>query len=343
MCAFARDIGIDLGTASVLVYVKGKGIILNEPSVVAIDKNNGKLLKVGEEARQMLGRTPGNIIAIRPLREGVISDYDMTERMLREFIRKVAGFMLFKPRVIICVPSGITEVEERAVVDAGIQSGCRRVYLIEEPVAAAIGAGIDITKPDGHMVVDIGGGTADIAVISLGGVVESASIKVAGDKFDEAVVKYIRRKHNVLIGDRTAEELKMNIGCVFPRPEEVSMEIKGRCLMTGLPRVFNVTSSEMIEAFEETSSSILEAIHGVLERTPPELVADISTNGIVMTGGGSLLWGFDKLVQSHTGIETHVADDAISCVAFGTGKSLENLDDMQDGTMNLSRRKQMNY
>ena len=343
MCAFAKDIGIDLGTASVLVYVKGKGIVLNEPSVVAMDKNTGKLLKVGEEARQMLGRTPGNIVAIRPLREGVISDYDMTERMLREFIRKVAGFMIFKPRVIICVPSGITEVEERAVVDAGIQAGCRRVYLIEEPVAAAIGAGIDITKPDGHMVVDIGGGTADIAVISLGGVVESASIKIAGDKFDEAVVKYIRRKHNVLIGDRTAEELKINIGCVFPRPEEVTMEIKGRCLMTGLPRVFSVSSSEMIEAFEEVSSRILEAIHGVLERTPPELVADISTNGIVMTGGGSLLWGFDKLIEAHTGIETHVAEDAISCVAEGTGKSLDSLDQMQDGTMNLSRRKQMNY
>ena len=339
---FSKDIGIDLGTASVLVYIKGKGVVLREPSVVAMDKNTGKLLKVGEEARQMLGRTPGNIVAIRPLREGVISDYDMTERMLKEFMKKVTSFSLFKPRLLICVPSGITEVEERAVVDAGIQAGARRAYLIEEPVAA-IGAGIDITKPDGRMVVDIGGGTADIAVISLGGVVESASIKVAGDKFDEAVVKYIRRKHNVLIGDRTAEELKIQIGCVFPRPEEVSMEIKGRCLMTGLPRVFNVTSSEMIEAFEETSNSILEAIHGVLERTPPELVADISTNGIVMTGGGSLLWGFDKLVESHTGIETHVADDAISCVAFGTGKSLDSLDQMQDGTMNLSRRKQMNY
>ena len=252
-------------------------------------------------------------------------------------------FSLFKPRLLICVPSGITEVEERAVVDAGIQAGARRAYLIEEPVAAAIGAGIDITKPDGHMVVDIGGGTADIAVISLGGVVESASIKIAGDKFDEAVVKYIRKKHNVLIGDRTAEELKMSIGCVFPRPEEVTMEIKGRCLMTGLPRVFSVSSSEMIEAFEEVSSRILEAIHGVLERTPPELVADISTNGIVMTGGGSLLWGFDKLIEAHTGIETHVAEDAISCVAEGTGKSLDSLDQMQDGTMNLSRRKQMNY
>ena len=306
---FSKDIGIDLGTASVLVYVKGKGVVLREPSVVAMDKNTGKLLKVGAEANAMLGRTPGNIIAMRPLREGVISDYDMTERMLKEFIKKVTSFRLFKPRVVICVPSGITEVEERAVIDAGIQAGARRVYLIEEPVAAAIGAGIDIAKPDGHMVVDIGGGTADIAVISLSGVVESASIKIAGDKFDEAVIKYIRRKHNVLIGERTAEELKMTIGCVFPRPEEVTMDIKGRCLMTGLPRVFTVSS----------------------------------TNGIVMTGGGSLIWGFDKLVESHTGIETHVADDAISCVAYGTGKSLDDLDHMQDGTMNLSRRKQMNY
>ena len=340
---FSKDIGIDLGTASVLVYMKGKGVVLREPSVVAMDKNTGKLLKVGAEAQAMLGRTPGNIIAMRPLREGVISDYDMTERMLKEFIKKVTSFRVFKPRLIICVPSGITEVEERAVIDAGIQAGARRVYLIEEPVAAAIGAGIDITKPDGHMVVDIGGGTADVAVISLGGVVESASIKIAGDKFDESVVKYIRRKHNVLIGDRTAEELKMKIGCVFPRPEDVTMDIKGRCLMTGLPREFTVSSSEMIEAFEEVSTRILEAIHAVLERTPPELVADISTNGIVMTGGGSLLWGFDKLIESHTGIETRVADDAISCVAYGTGKSLESLDTMQDGTMNLSRRKQMNY
>ena len=343
MSLFTKDIGIDLGTASVLVYIKGKGVVLREPSVVAMDKNTGKLLKVGTEAEAMLGRTPGNIVAMR-LRDGVISDYDMTERMLKEFIRKVTGgFHLFPPRIMVCVPSGITEVEERAVIDAGRQAGARRVYLIEEPVAAAIGAGIDITKPDGHMVVDIGGGTADIAVISLGGVVESASIKTAGDKFDEAVVKYIRRKHNVLIGDRTAEELKKTIGCVFPRPEEVTMEIKGRCLMTGLPRVFSVSSSEMIEAFEEVSSRILEAVHAVLERTPPELVADISTNGIVMTGGGSLVWGFDKLIESHTGIETHVADDAISCVAFGTGKSLDSLDQMQDGTMNLSRRRQMNY
>ena len=338
---FSKDIGIDLGTASVLVYIKGKGVVLREPSVVAMDKTTGKLLKVGTDAQAMLGRTPGNIVAMRPLREGVISDYDMTERMLKEFIKKVTTFSLFKPRLLICVPSGITEVEERAVVDAGIQAGARRAYLIEEPVAAAIGAGIDITKPDGHMVVDIGGGTADIAVISLGGVVESASIKISGDKFDEAVVKYIRKKHNVLIGDRTAEELKMSIGCVFPRPEEVTMEIKGRCLMTGLPRVFSVSSSEMIEAFEEPCARVLEAIHSVLERTPPELVADIATNGIVMTGGGSLVWGFDKLVESHTGIETYVADDAISCVAHGTGKSLEWVGDMQDGTLNISRSKQM--
>jgi len=341
MSIFVRDIGIDLGTASVLVYVKDKGIVLREPSVVALDKNSGKLLKVGREAQLMLGRTPGNIVAIRPLREGVISDYDMTERMLREFIRKVAPIRLFKPRVIICVPSGITEVEERAVIDAGIQAGARKVYLIEEPLAAALGAGIDIAEPDGHMIVDIGGGTADIAVISLSGIVESASIKVAGDAFSEAIIKYIRKRHNVLIGDRTAEELKMTIGCVFPRQEELSMEIKGRCLMTGLPRTFSVTSSEMIEAFEEPCARILEAIHSVLERTPPELVADISTNGIIMTGGGSLVAGFDKLIESHTGIETYIADDAVSCVAQGTGKSLDWLNEMQDGTMNISRNRQM--
>ena len=342
MCAFAKDIGIDLGTASVLVYVKNKGIVLNEPSVVAMDKNTGKLLKVGEEARQMLGRTPGNIVAIRPLREGVISDYDMTERMLKEFIRKVAGFMVFKPRVIICVPSGITEVEERAVVDAGIQSGCRRVYLIEEPIAAAIGAGIDIMKPDGHMVVDIGGGTADIAVISLGGVVESASIKVAGDQFNEAVVKYMRRKHNILVGDSTAEKMKIAIGCVYPKEEETAMDVKGRCLLTGLPKTITVSSGEMLEAFEEPTERILEAIHSVLERTPPELVADISTNGIVMTGGGSLVSGFDKLVTARTGIHTMIAEEAISCVALGTGMSLETLGNMQEGTINLSRRRQVN-
>ena len=342
MCSLAKDIGIDLGTASVLVYVKGKGVVLNEPSVVAINKDDGRLLSVGADAQAMLGRTPGNIVAMRPLREGVISDYDMTERMLKEFIKKVTTFSLFKPRLLICVPSGITEVEERAVVDAGIQAGARRAYLIEEPVAAAIGAGIDITKPDGHMVVDIGGGTSDIAVISLKGVVESASIKVAGDQFNEAIVKYMRRKHNILIGERTAEQMKMQIGCVFPKEEETTIEIKGRCLMTGLPKTITVTSTEMLEAFEEPVERILEAVHGVLERTPPELVADIANNGIVMTGGGSLVDGFDKLITARTGIHTVVAENAISCVAIGTGKSLDSVHEMNDGTVNLSRRKQMN-
>ncbi len=338
---FSSDIGIDLGTASVLVYVKGKGVVLNEPSVVAVDKQTGKILSVGEKAQKMLGRTPGNIVAIRPMREGVISDYEMTERMIKEFIRKVIGFRLFKPNVVMCVPSIITEVEERAVIDAGTQAGAKRVFLIEEPLAAAIGAGIDIAQPDGNMIVDIGGGTTDIAVISLGGIVESTSIKIAGDKFDEAIVKYIRRSHNALIGERTAEDIKMGIGCVYPRPEEISMEIKGRCLMTGLPRTFTVTSTEIMEAFEEVTTSIVEAVHTVLERTPPELTGDISTNGIVMTGGGALIWGFDKLIAAKTGIPTHVAEEAISCVAYGTGRCLDQLGAMQDGTMNLSRRRQM--
>ncbi len=338
---FSSDIGIDLGTASVLVYVKGKGIMLHEPSVVAVDRQTGKMLAVGEEAQQMLGRTPGNIIAIRPLREGVISDYEMTERMIKEFIRKVLGFRLFKPNLVMCVPSVITEVEERAVIDAGTQAGAKRVFLIEEPVAAAMGAGLDIARADGNMVVDIGGGTTDIAVISLGGIVESTSIKIAGDKFDEAIVKYIRRKHNVLIGDRTAEEIKKQIGCVYARPDEATMEIKGRCLMTGLPRTFTVNSTEVMEAFEEVTSSIIEAIHAVLERTPPELTSDISTNGIIMTGGGSMIWGFANLIATKTGIPTRVAEEAVSCVAYGTGNCLEHLQSMQDGTMNLSRRRQM--
>jgi len=337
----SRDIGIDLGTATIQVFVKGKGIALCEPSVVAIDKMSGKILAVGADAQSMLGRTPGNIVAIRPLREGVISDYDMTEKMIKEFIKKVLGFRLLKPNVVICIPSVITEVEERAVIDAGIQAGAKHVFLIEEPVAAAIGAGIDIAKPNGNMIVDIGGGTTDIAVISLGGIVESSSIKVAGDNFDEAIIKYVRRKHNVLIGERTAEEIKMTVGCVYPRPEETSMEVKGRCLMTGLPRTFTVTSSEMIEAFEEVTVKILEVVHSVLERTAPELVGDVATNGIVMTGGGSLVYGFDKLIEAKTGIATRVADDAVFCVAYGTGKALESLGSMQDGTMNLTRKRQM--
>ncbi|MHC1696134.1 MAG: rod shape-determining protein [Eubacteriales bacterium] len=339
----SKDMGIDLGTASVLVYVKGKGIVLKEPSVVAIDKNTNKLLKVGKEAQLMLGRTPGNILAIRPLRDGVISQYDVTLKMLQHFMKKAAGPQLFKPRVIVCVPSGITEVEERAVVDAATQAGAKKTFLIEEPVAAAIGAGIDIYRPNGNMVVDIGGGTTDIAVISLGGVVVSESIKVAGDKFDDAIVRYIRRKYNILIGERSAEELKMSIGAVWPREEPRIMQIKGRCLLEGLPKTINVSSSEMLEALEEPTKSITEAVCSVLERTPPELVGDIAVNGIVLTGGGSLIHGLDKLIANTTGIMTRVADDAISCVALGTGKSLDHLVDIPEGAINISRSRQERY
>ena len=322
---FARDIGIDLGTASVLVYIKDKGIVLREPSVVALDKNTGKLLKVGTEAQQMLGKTPGNIVAIRPLREGVISDYDMTERMLREFIRKVAPVRVFKPRVVICVPSGITEVEERAVIDAGISAGARKVYLIEEPVAAAIGAGIDIAKPDGHMVVDIGGGTADIAVISLGGTVVSTSIKIAGDDFDEAIVRYMRKKHNLLIGERTAEDIKIKIGTCFPLSQNETMDVRGRNLVTGLPKTVSVSSEETEEALREATLQIVEAVHSVLEKTPPELAADVADRGIVLTGGGALLRGLEELIEDRTGINTMTAEEPMTCVAIGTGKYVEFL------------------
>ena len=332
-----NDIGIDLGTASVLVYVKGKGIVLTEPSVVAMDTNTKNLLAVGEEARRMLGRTPGTIVAIRPLRDGVISDYDMTEKMLRHFLDTVCKKKIFKPRVMICVPSGVTEVEERAVIDAATQAGASKTYLIEEPIAAAIGAGIDIAKPSGTMIVDIGGGTTDIAVISLGGIVVSESIKVAGDKFDEAIIKYIRKKHNILIGERTAEQLKINIGCVFARTEEdkkermESTEIRGRSLVSGLPKTITVTADEMFEAFEEPAYAIVDAVKSVLEKTPPELVGDISEKGIVMTGGGALIWGLDRLIAYETGIHCEVADDSISCVAIGTGKSLDMLNILMDG------------
>lgn len=332
-----KDIGIDLGTATVLVYVKGKGIVLEEPSVVAIDKNTNKVLKVGREARMMLGRTPGNITAIRPLRDGVISQYDYTLKMLQYFIKKSCGSLFFKPRVIICVPSGITEVEERAVCDAATQAGAKKTYLIEEPVAAAIGAGIDISEPNGNMVVDIGGGTTDIAVISLGGVVVSESIKVAGDKFDEAIVRYVRRKYNVLIGERTAEQIKMSVGTVWHTEESKEITVKGRCLIEGLPKVVTVTSNEMVEALEEPITSIIEAVCSVIERTPPELIGDISNNGIIMTGGGSLLHGLDHLIANVTGIKTKVADNAVSCVAIGTGKSLEHISVIPEGAINISR------
>lgn len=335
MFGLGQDIGIDLGTASVLVYIKGKGIVLREPSVVAIDKNTNKIHAVGEEARKMLGRTPGHIVAIRPLREGVISDYDVTELMLKYFIDKVYGkrwFKFFRPRIIVCVPSGVTEVEKRAVIDATNQAGAGKTFTIEEPIAAAIGAGIDISKACGSMVVDIGGGTTDIAVISLGGTVVSTSIKVAGDKFDEAVVRYLRKKHNLMIGERTAEELKINVGTVYPRKEKISMEIRGRNLVSGLPRTISITSDEMLEALEEPAASIVEAVHSVLEKTPPELAADISDRGIVMTGGGSLVYGLDTLIQEKTGITVYIAEDAISCVAIGTGKALDNIEVLEQSS-----------
>ena len=335
----SRNIGIDLGTATVLVYVQGKGIVLQEPSVVAIDTNTDRILKVGIEAQQMLGRTPGNIVAVRPLRDGGISQYEVTLKMIQYFIRRACGNLFFQPHVMICIPSGITEVEEKAVLDAAREAGAQKTYLIEEPVAAAIGAGLNIYAPIGNMVVDIGGGTTDVAVLSLGGVVVSRSTKIAGDKFDEAIIRYVRRKYNVLIGERTAEAVKKQIGAVYDHPEAVHVEVKGRCIRQGLPKVITISSKEMIEALAEPVTAILDAICWVIENTPPELLGDILHNGIVMTGGGSLLYGFDQLVTQVTGIKTRVAKDAVSCVAIGTGKSLDNLDLLQEGAINISRDK----
>lgn len=332
---FATEVGIDLGTANVLVYIKGKGIVLNEPSVVAINKDTDEILAVGEEARQMLGRTPANIVAVRPLRDGVISDYDITERMLKHFIRKTCGSgRFFKPKIMVCVPSGVTEVEKRAVREAATQAGGKDVYLMEEPVAAAIGAGIDISKPDGVMVIDIGGGTTDIAVISLGGIVASTSVKIAGDKFDEAIIKYMRKEHKLYIGERTAEELKLTIGTAFPRDEVVTKECRGRDLVTGLPKSVEVTSDEMMDALEEPLHAICEAVHNVLEITPPELAADISNSGIIITGGSALLCGIDKRIEDRTAIKVVVAKDPKSCVAVGTGKSLDILEKLESSSLN---------
>ena len=334
----SRDIGIDLGTANILVYEEGKGIVLREPSVVAVDKNTGKVLQVGAAARNMLGRTPGNIVAVRPLRDGVISDYEMTEKMLEQFLKKIVKFALIKPRVIVCVPSGVTEVEERAVIQATMEAGARRVYLIEEPFAAALGAKLNISAPDGHMIVDIGGGTTDIAVLSMNGISNSSSIKVAGDTFDEAVVAFMRKRYGMLIGLNTAEEVKMTIGCVYERPEEAVMTVKGRDLKTGLPQEQNISSLELIEAFKRPARQIVDEVLSVLEHSSPELVADIAKNGIVLTGGGSLLYGFDRLISERTEIPCAIADDADSCVALGCGKSLQWINSMQEGTINIARR-----
>ena len=325
------DIGIDLGTANVLVYIKGKGVVLREPSVVAFDRDTNKIKAIGEDARLMLGRTPGNIVAVRPLRQGVISDYTVTEKMLRYFIQKSCGKSRFrKPRISVCVPSGVTEVEKKAVEDATYEAGAREVAIIEEPIAAAIGAGIDISRPCGNMIVDIGGGTSDIAVISLGGTVVSTSIKVAGDDFDDAIVRYMRKTQNFMIGERTAEEIKVKIGSAYKRPEVVSMDVRGRNLVTGLPKTITVTSDETLDALKEITSQIVEAVHTVLEKTPPVLAADVADRGIVLTGGGSLLYGLEELIEEKTGINTMTAEDPMTAVAVGTGKFVEFLAGKRD-------------
>ncbi len=341
MLKLSRDLGIDLGTANVLVYAEGQGIVLREPSVVAIDKVSGKVLQVGAAARNMLGRTPGNVVAVRPLRQGVISDYEMTEKMLEQFLKKIIRYSLVKPRVVVCVPSGVTEVEERAVIQAAMEAGARRVYLIEEPFAAALGAGLDLSGPNGHMVVDIGGGTTDIAVLSLNDIAVSSSMKIAGDTFDEAIVTYVRRRHGLVIGLTTAEEIKITVGCVSERPEEVSMTVKGRDVKTGLPRDVLISSSEMLELLSRPARLIVDEILSVLEQASPELVGDISQNGIILTGGGSLIWGMDRVIHDRTEIPCMVADNAESCVALGCGKSLQWISSMQEGTINIARRKLM--
>lgn len=338
---FERDIAVDLGSSNIIVYVSGKGVALREPAIVAVDKHSGKLLKVGEEAQRMLGRTPANIVSIHPISSGVISDYDMAVRMLKELIQRVTSFSLFKPRLIITVPGSISGVEERATVDAGIEAGARKVYLLEASVASALGSGADISKPDGYMVVDIGGGTTEIGVVSINGVVESESIKTAGADFDEAIVRYIRRKHNLLIGLKTAEELKISIGSALPTEEPETQEAKGRCLMTGLPRSVSVTTTDIAEAMLEPMEQILDCVQLVLERTPPELVADISRNGIILTGGGSLVPGVDRIIFAKTGIRVTPVDDPLTCTAYGAGKMLGNLADMDEGMINLARKRQM--
>lgn len=332
---FSEEVGIDLGTANVLIYVEGKGIVLQEPSVVAVNRDTREILAIGDEARRMIGRTPGNIEAVRPLRGGVISDYDVTERMLQYFIRKTCGgSRIFKPRLIVCVPSGVTDVEKRAVREAAIQAGGRAVYLIEEPVAAAIGAGIDISGPEGIMIIDIGGGTTDIAVISMGGIVTSSSVKIAGDKFDECIVRHIRKEHRLFIGDRMAENLKREVGAACSGEKSLKTTCRGRDLVTGLPRTVEICSDEIMAALEEPLDIICEAVHSVLEKTPPELAADVGENGIVITGGGAYLRGLDRRIEERTGIRTRIADEADFCVAKGTGESLQYMDVISRNSLN---------
>jgi rod shape-determining protein MreB len=340
---FTSDLGVDLGTANVLIYVEGQGVVIREPSVVAVDKNSGKILQVGAEARNMMGRTPGNVVAMRPLKDGVISDHEMTVQMLQHLFRKAIKSSIFnpKPRVVICVPSGVTEVEERTVINAAIEAGARRVYLIEEPLAAALGANLPIEEANGHMVVDIGGGTTDIAVLSLNGVASSSSVEAAGDAFDEAIARHVRRKHGMVIGQVTAEEIKMRIGCVFPRPEDITMTVKGRDAKTGLPRQIELFSSEIFEVLRRPARMITDEVLHVLEETSPELVGDIAINGITLTGGGSQIWGMDQLLEERTGIPCTMADDPDSCVVYGCGKSLGWINTMQEGPINLARKRIM--
>ena len=331
MWGLSRDIGIDLGTANVLIYQRGRGIVLREPSVVAISKLTRELKAAGEEARQMIGRTPGSIIAFQPIRDGVIADYTVTEQMLKHFMAKVIGkHSFFKPRVIICVPSNVTSVERRAVLEAAQSAGAKKAYAIEEPMAAAIGLGLAISEPEGNMVVDIGGGTSDVAVISLGGIVKSESVRVGGNKFDEAIHRYVKREHNIIIGERTAEEIKMEIGSAYPLLEEMVMEIRGRDLVDGMPKTVILTSGEIRDAIAEPINQIVARTRSVLEQTPPELASDIAHTGIWLTGGGALLRNLDKLLQHETGIPVHVAEAPLSCVALGTGMALDQIEMLTD-------------
>lgn len=330
---FSKDMGIDLGTANTLVYVKGKGIVLREPSVVAIRNDNTKqVLAVGDEAKNMIGRTPGNIVAIRPLKDGVIADFDVTQSMLKLFLRKVTNNSHFvRPRIVVCFPSGVTEVEKRAIEEATKQAGAREVFLMEEPMAAAIGAGLPVNEPTGSLVVDIGGGTTEVAVISLGGIVTSKSLRIAGDELDQSIVTYIKKEYNLMIGERTAECIKMQIGSAYPEGEEVNMDIKGRDLVTGLPKILNISSAEIRDAFKEPITAIIDAIKSTLEKTPPELSADVMEKGIMLTGGGAMLHGLDLLISKETHMPVHIADNPLDCVAIGAGKALDQIEKLGNG------------
>lgn len=336
---FTKDIGIDLGTANTLVFMRGKGIIMREPSVVAVDTKTDTVRCVGQEAKQVIGRTPGSIVAVRPLKDGVIADFDITTSMLKMFIKRACGnAVLFRPRIVICIPSGVTEVERRAVREAAMNAGAKQVMVMEEPMAAAIGAGLPIEEPTGNMVVDIGGGTSEVAVISLGGIVAARSIRVGGDEFDSAIIAYIKRKYNLLIGERTAEQIKINIGSAYTLEEESTMEIKGRNLVDGLPKNISISSEEIREALSESVALVIDAIKETLERTPPELAADIIDRGITLTGGGAMLRGLDRLIQRETGIDVHIAENPLDCVAAGTGSVLENLELLREVVADAERK-----